>query len=63
MERIVTWKQLNDILRGTKKEDEVLAILKAEQANEKRPRFIKRIWSRYSVLRKKREKKELAIEQ
>lgn len=54
-----TWKELNTTLRSTRDEAAVLKMLREEQQGARRSRWIKRIYSRYSVLRKKREKKEL----
>lgn len=54
-----TWKELNTTLRSTKDENAVFKMLQEERQGARRPRWMKRIYSRYSVLRKKREKKEL----
>jgi len=61
MEKIYTWAKLNKALRKTKREDEVRAMLEAEQKGGKRNRWIRRIYSRYSRLRRKREKKEVTV--
>jgi hypothetical protein len=60
-EKLYTWKQLNDKLRSTRSEQEVERMISEEQKNGKRSRWIHRMYARYGVLRKRRERKELRI--
>lgn len=59
--KIYTWAELNNVLRKVKTEREAQVLLHAEQTNGGRPRWVKRIYSRYRVLRTKRERKEMKI--
>lgn len=56
---ILTWVELNKLLRATKSEDAALALFNEQRAAGASARIRRRIWSRYSVLRKRRERKEV----
>lgn len=60
MSEMFTWRQLNDKLRKTKSEAEVLKMFNAEKENGNRPRWRQRIWARLARLRRRREQRELA---
>lgn len=55
----LTWLQLNQRLRKTKREAEVLQLLEEEKASHGRKAWLARIWSRYVRLRNQRERKAL----
>lgn len=57
----VTWRRLNNVL-ATKTEAEVLEMLNAERAGEKRVTFLERLHQRYCTLRASRERLELLKE-
>jgi hypothetical protein len=57
---IRTWRELNDLLRNTT-EQQCKTMLAVERKGRCRPSVLLRIYSRYSVLRKERELKELFI--
>ena len=59
MEKLITWAELNTALRKMNKEADVMALLKAERKNSKRARWLRRIYARYSRLRRKRERREV----
>lgn len=56
----ITWAELNSQLRKLKTEAQVQALFDKEKRGEGRPRWLKRIYSRYSKLRRRRERKEWA---
>lgn len=56
---MITWVELNKRLRDVKDEHTAYQMFLDEQANHNRPRWLKRIWSRFRTLRTAREKKEL----
>jgi len=58
--RRMTWRELNDQLGKTKDGKLVLKFYKAERKGERRKRFLKRIYHRYSYLRRKKELKAVA---
>jgi hypothetical protein len=61
MTKVYTWKELNLALRKATKEEEVLFMLRQEQASRfPRKRWMQRIHARYRRLRLRREQKEVA---
>ncbi len=56
----MTWRELNDQLGKTKDGKLVLKFYKAERKGERRKRWLKRIYHRYSSLRRKKELKAVA---
>jgi hypothetical protein len=59
--KIYTWAELNKKLRKVTSEFEVQHMITEEQANGGRTRWIHRMYARYGVLRKKRERREMKI--
>lgn len=55
-EIIYTWRQLNDILRRMKREEDVLALYERAKRLAS-PRWRQRIWHRYCKLRNNRERR------
>lgn len=53
------WTQLNDLLRKARTEEEVLRMYEEEKKGAARPNYLVRIWSRYNLLRNRRERKEI----
>ena len=56
----MTWRELNDQLGKTKDGKLVLKFYKAERKGHCRKRWLKRIYHRYSYLRRKKEMKAVA---
>lgn len=54
-----TWTQLNDMLRKTRTEEDALKLYETEKAGAARPTHLVRIWSRYNLLRNRRERKQI----
>ena len=57
--RNVTWHELQQVLMETTTEEEVLALIKAEQKGPNRARWLMRMQGRYNVLRRQRECDEI----
>ena len=57
----MTWRELNDQLGKTKDGKRVLKFYKAEQKGKRRKRWLRRIYHRYSYLRRKKEMKAVRI--
>ena len=55
-----SWATLQGLLPRLKTEDDVQFLMKSEQQGKNRIRIIDRLYSRYSVLRKERERRDLA---
>lgn len=55
-----SWATLQGLLPQLKTEDDVQFLMKSEQQGKNRIRIIDRLYSRYSVLRKERERRDLA---
>jgi hypothetical protein len=55
----MTWTELNTALRQMRTEAEVQKLYEEQMAAGIPPRFAHRIWSRLTVLRKKRERAEI----
>jgi len=56
----MTWRELNDQLGKTKDGKLVLKFYKGERKGKRRKRWLKRIYHRYSYLRRKKEMKAVA---
>ena len=56
-----SWATLQNLLPKLATEKDVEFLMKAEQQNKNRIRILERLYSRYSVLRKERERRELSI--
>jgi hypothetical protein len=56
----MTWRELNDQLGKTKDGKLVLKFYKAERKGKRRRRWLRRIYHRYSYLRRKQEMKAVA---
>jgi hypothetical protein len=56
----MTWRELNDQLGKAKDGNLVLRFYKAERKAKRRKRWLKRIYHRYSYLRRKKELKAVA---
>jgi hypothetical protein len=52
------WATLNAYLRESTDEEVILAMYEIERSGEKRFRFVDRLYSRYSKLRRDRERRE-----
>lgn len=57
----VTWAELNKQLRHIKDIQTVMVMFSEEKSQLARPKWLKRIWSRYRFLRTQREKKEMNL--
>jgi len=55
-----SWATLQGLLPKLVTEPEVEFLMRAEQQNKNRIRIIERLYSRYCVLRKERERRELS---
>ena len=55
-----SWATLHQIIVEINSEQELRWLMHAEQAGQNRIRILERIYSRYCVLRKERERRELA---
>jgi len=55
-----SWATLQPILNTLDKEDDLKFLMHAEQASKNRIRIIDRLYARYNVLRRERERRELA---
>ena len=55
-----SWATLQGLLLKLDKEDDILFLMKAEAQNKNRIRIIDRLYSRYNVLRRERERRNLA---
>ncbi|PWT83082.1 MAG: hypothetical protein C5B58_07060 [Acidobacteria bacterium] len=56
----MTWRELNDQLGKAKDGELVLKLYKAERKGKCRKRWLRRIYHRYSYLRRKKEMKAVA---
>jgi hypothetical protein len=56
----MTWRELNDELREAKDVKVILQLYKAERKGKRRTTWLKRIYCRYSYLRRKKEMKAVA---
>ena len=56
----MTWRELNDQLGKTKDGKQVLKFCKAKREGKRGKRWLRRIYHRYSYLRRKREMKAVA---
>ena len=55
-----SWATLQGLLPKLSTEDEVQFLMKSEQQGKNRIRIIDRLYSRYCVIRKERERRDLA---
>lgn len=55
-----SWATLQGLLLKLDKEEDILFLMKAESQNKNRIRIIDRLYSRYNVLRRERERRNLA---
>jgi len=56
----MTWRTLNEELRKTKDSKVILQFYKEEQRGKRRKRWLRRMYYRYSYLRRKKEMKAVA---
>jgi hypothetical protein len=56
----MTWRELNEELRKAKDVKVILQLYKAERKGKRRKRWLRRIYCRYSYLRRKKEMKAVA---
>lgn len=55
-----SWATLHQIITGIDSEDELVWMMQAEHTGQNRIRVLERIHSRYCVLRRERERRELS---
>ena len=55
-----SWATLQDLLVRLKDEDTIKFLMKAEQNTKNRIRILDRLYSRYNVIRRERERRDLA---
>lgn len=58
---IVTWRELNELLRKVNRPEQAKALFNEEQRGQCRSKWLKRIHARYRVLRTAKEKRELNL--
>jgi hypothetical protein len=56
----MTWRELNDQLKKQKRLNPILQLYREERKGKRRKRWLKRIYHRYSSLRRKKEMKAVA---
>jgi len=55
-----SWATLQPMLNTLDKEEDVKFLMRAEQASKNRIRIIDRLYARYNVIRRERERRELS---